>query len=130
MADSIIPNDIERFILQHIDSVAELEGLLMFRAHPQQEWSTKAMARELYVDEAQAMALLAHLLEQGFLIAINKDKTLMHYQYRPQSRELANMVNRIADLYRQYLVPVTAIIHSKSKTKIREFANAFRIRKD
>ena len=40
------------------------------------------------------------------------------------------MVGQVADLYSRYLVPVTNLIHTKKTSRIQEFADAFRIRKD
>ena len=40
------------------------------------------------------------------------------------------MVERVAVLYRQCLIPITNLIHSKAKSRMQEFADAFKIRKD
>jgi hypothetical protein len=128
MTDEVIPSDIQQFILLHIDSIAQLEGLLMLRADPQKKWTAHAVAQALYIQELQASTLLMRLLQQGFLKAEESDAGL-HYQYHSNT-ELHDMVEHLAGLYRQYLVPITNLIHSKSRTRIQEFANAFRIRKD
>jgi hypothetical protein len=125
----VIPKDVSRFIIQHIDSIAQIEGLLMFCAHPQKVWSAETLARELFIGESQAAALLAQLAEQGF-IASEQSAVPSHYQYQPKSPEWKDMVERIAILYRQSLIPITNLIHSKSKLRIQEFADAFKLRKD
>jgi hypothetical protein len=43
--------------------------------------------------------------------------------------EEARMVDRLADAYAKHLIPVTNMIHAKPR-RIREFADAFRFRKD
>jgi hypothetical protein len=40
------------------------------------------------------------------------------------------MVDRLAELYSKYLIPVTHLIHSKPQTRVREFADAFKLRKE
>jgi hypothetical protein len=51
------------------------------------------------------------------------------YRYHPASGELADIVDRVAALYAQYLIPVTNLIHAKPHSRVQEFADAFRLRK-
>ncbi len=129
MTEDIIPEDVKQFILRHIDSIAQMEGLLLFCADPQKEWNAAATARGLFISESEAAALLVHLADQGFIGAA-KSGLPSHYQYQPKSPEWKEMVEHVAVLYRQYLIPITNLIHSKSKSRIQEFADAFKIRKD
>lgn len=129
MIDEIIPEDVKQFILQHIDSVAQLECLLLLQADPQISWSAATIAKELYINEAQAEALLAQLSAQGTLVKIEDNLPIL-YRYQPKSPEVEHMMVRVVSLYKQYLVPITHLIHSKPKTRVQEFADAFRIRKD
>lgn len=101
----------------------------MFRAHPQKLWNADSMAGSLFINESQAAALLTRLMEQGFVVKEGK-ASLPQYRYQPKSPECMELIERLADLYRQYLVPITNLIHAKSKTRVQEFADAFRIRKD
>lgn len=128
MFEELIPDDIRQFILSSIDSIAQLEALLLLRAHPQQKWNVAAVARRLYITEQEALPLLAHLCEQGLLVP--SDPKAVEYAYQPQSTQLTQLVDRLAELYAKHLVPVTNLIHSKPRTRIQEFADAFRLRKD
>lgn len=129
MADDFIPEDVRQFILLHIDSVAQMEGLLMFRADAQKVWDAQAMARVLFISESEAEALLVQLLNKGFIIAAG-NAPAEHYQYIAESSEHGAMVERAAGFYQRYLVPMTNLIHSKPKTRIQKFADAFKLRKD
>lgn len=124
----VIPEDVKQFILQYIDSIVELEGLLLVRANPQEVWDARAIARRLYIEEPQAKALILRLAEQGFLHPIG-DEVSFKYQYRATSPDLEAKLALLAEVYRKYLVPVTNLIHSRPKNRVQEFANAFRIRK-
>lgn len=126
MTDEILPKEIKWFLLRHIDSIAQLEGLLLLHKDPDKEWTAKALAHGLFIDESQASAIILRLFEQGFITETENE----FYCYQPKSPELADMVNQLADLYRRYLVPITNLIHTKSQSRVQEFANAFRIRKD
>lgn len=126
MGDHLIPEDVKQFILDKIDSVAELEGLLLISRNPETEWSTEALAGRLYASQQQTEAVLMHLHSLGFLIV--KKGESVSYSYQPGSPKLAEMVDRVAEAYAKYLVPVTNLIHSKSQTKVQQFADAFKLR--
>ena len=49
---------------------------------------------------------------------------------KPASPELAQTVEDLAETYAHHLVAVTQLIHSKPGPGVREFAEAFRLRKD
>lgn len=128
MADDIIPDDVARLILERIDSVAQLEALLLLRNNPDTEWSAQSLAARLYISEEQTMTVLLSLRSRGFAVSNPADPSL--YRYRPSSPDLKGMLDRLADIYAKHLVPVTNLIHSKPKSRIQEFADAFRLRKD
>ena len=60
MADDLIPDDVKEFILENIDSVAQLEGLLLLRGNPEASWSVEEIARRLYIDQKQITEILKH----------------------------------------------------------------------
>lgn len=127
MTVAAIPDDLTQFILQYIHSIAHLEALLLFCAHPKDELDAHALAHALYITDAQAIVLLTQLLDHGF---IAHGAATLAFHYQPASPELKEMVERLAVLYKQSLVPVTNLIHSKSKLKVQQFADAFKMRKD
>lgn len=128
MATDIIPEPVRQFILENIDSIAQMEGLLLFRAQPHTPWDVATLSQRLYISAQEAQQLLLTLHARGFLVP-EKDKTGC-YCYRPITPELAHMVDQVSEAYRQYLVPVTYLIHSKSSHRLQQFADAFKWRKD
>ena len=54
MVDDGIPAELRDFIAKSIDSVAQLEALLLLRANPETSWDVVQLARRLYVNEAEA----------------------------------------------------------------------------
>ena len=125
MAEDVIPQDAQQFILEHINCIAQLEAVLLLRANPQANWNAETVSGRLYIDPKQAQEVLDGLVRQGFITAHD-----LSYHYDPHTQEMRNMMERIVELYARYLVPVTHLIHSKSKSRVQEFADAFRIRKD
>ncbi len=124
----MIPEDIAQFITNQFDSIAQLEALLLLRGEPNGAWSAPTLAQRLYITEFETVEALEHLRAGGLVIPLAGDPTC--YRYEPVSPELRGLVDRTADVYSKHLVPITNLIHAKSKTRVREFADAFRIRKD
>lgn len=124
MADELIPEDLRDFILGHIDSIAQLEALLLLRRNPDETWTTATTARRLYISESEAIGALQHLCASG-LLSCSDD----YYSFTGQSDEGREMVDRLADAYARHLIPVTNLIHGKPR-RLREFSDAFKIRKD
>ena len=124
MAEEPIPPELREFILQHIDSIAQLEALLLLRASSQEQWSIAKTAKRLYITEQQADEVLSRLCADG-LLACEEDL----YRYREQSSHQAGLIDRLADAYAKHLIPITNMIHAKPR-RIREFADAFKFRKD
>jgi hypothetical protein len=131
MTSGIIPDEVRQFLLRHIDSVAQLEALLLLRTEAGREWAAADVARRLYIGAQDAAPLLRQLHADGLLSAAG-DAPL--YRYAPASAELGALVTRLAEVYAKHLVPVTHLIHSKPqpkpKPKVQEFADAFKLRKD
>ena len=128
MSKALIPEDVRAFLLQHIDSIAQLEALLLLRSDPSCVWNAEMMAQRLYITTQEASDVLEWLAAKSFLtmLADLPDS----YQYQPASSELAKMVDQVAALYAKYLIPVTHIIHSKPRTRVQEFADAFKLRRE
>jgi biotin operon repressor len=123
MTDPLIPDDLRDFILKHIDSIAQLEALLLLR-NDDATWDVPRLSHRLYASEQQVAEAVNHLQADGFLTSRDSG-----YLYECRVPEQEEMVSRLADLYARHLIPVTNLIHSKPR-RIREFAQAFRLRKD
>lgn len=124
MAAELIPEDLREFILGRIDSIAQLEALLLLRRNPDESWTVATAAQRLYISESEALGALEHLCGNKLLSCSND-----LYRFAGQSVDDRQMVDRLAETYAYHLIPVTNLIHSKPR-RLREFSNAFRIRKD
>lgn len=124
---SRIPEEVQRFILTSIDSIAQLEALLLLRHHAHQKWTCAQIAERIYISEPQAAALLSRLVARGFIAAESTDPS--QFSYQPKREEIAQCIDQLADMYAKYLVPVTNLVHQKSKRDITEMADAFKLKK-
>ena len=123
MPEPIIPDDVREFLLKKIDSVAELEALLLLRKFAGENWTATELAKRLYVGESAAAELLVRLAVSGLCVAGDG-----FYRYQPSTEEQRQTVDRLAEAYARSLIPVTNLIHAKP-SRIRQFADAFRFRK-
>lgn len=128
MTEDPIPDDIKKFVVENIDSVAQLEALLLLRNNSDEQWSVQAIAKRLYINEQETMPLLARLGAAGLILSTYDKPPL--YIYQPGSTDLVRLVDRLAETYSRHLVPITNLIHSKPRTRIQEFADAFKLRKE
>jgi hypothetical protein len=124
-----IPEDIRLFLLAHIDSISQWEGLLLLRADAGSEWTPADAAAKLYIDERTAEHLLSQLVERNILTVL-KTPSDTRYRFEPQSPDLQRAIDRAADFYRERLIAMTRFIHAKPKARLRQFADAFKLRKD
>ena len=124
--DDPVPLALRAFLLEHIDSVAQLEALLLLRREAK-PLPVASIAGALYVPEAVAAEELAALRERGLLMA--EEGREPAYRYAPATPETAAMVDLLAATYARALIPVTNIVHG-NPLRLRRFADAFRFRKD
>ena len=88
-----IPDHLKDFLLRHIDSVAELEALLLLRAEPH-PWSSPALARRLYIDERAADRVLTALHRRGLVASASDDGG---FRYSPLGETLRLAVDALAE---------------------------------
>jgi hypothetical protein len=124
MTENPVSDEVRDFLIEHIDSVAQLEALLLLRQSSPQSWDPRQLAKRLYIDEDEARNVLSQLVAGSLLTS---DGTT--FRFLPENKEQEILVDAVADSYAHYLVPVTRIIHEKA-AGIRQFANAFKFRKD
>lgn len=119
---------VDRFILEQIDSVPHLEALLLlFNSRPK-AWSTVEMAKSLYVRNEVAAKILDSLLHRN-LIATHPDQPDL-FVYNPDDQTQNRLLNDVDAVYRKEVVRISSLIHSKASAGVRDFARAFRFKKD
>lgn len=124
MSQGHISEDLQQFIAAHIDSIAHIEALLLLRETTPELWTAAALAERIYADEPTATSVLSRLQKDGMAVL-----EAGGYRYACASEHKEQMVQRLADAYRRFLIPVTNLIHSKP-LRITQFADAFRLRRD
>lgn len=122
------PAEIEQFIGQHIESLAQLEMLLLLRREPTRSWSCFDLARQLYITPDVCTGIVADLERRGFVLRNAADSSLA--QYRSTGAIVDQLIDQVATLYQQRRVAVITLIYSKPVKKVQTFADAFRLRRE
>ena len=128
MAEHGITPRVRQFITDHIDSVMQLEVLLLVAAQPAQAWTPADLAAQLRIDPAWVEAELRGMAARGLLHVT--ENTPPTFRYEPRSSDLVEAIDELARAYADRRVTVIGLIFSKPVDKLRSFADAFRIRKD
>jgi hypothetical protein len=119
---------VDRFILAEIDSVPHLEALLLlFNSRPK-TWSIDEMGQSIYVRNEVASKILESLVQRN-LIAVTAQAPGVYF-YSPDDDHRNQLLEDVDAVYRKEVVRISSMIHSKAPAGLRDFARAFRIKKD
>jgi hypothetical protein len=124
----IIPADVQQFILDRIDSIGQLEALLLLRESPDTWWEEARIAERLYISVEDCRPITTGLHSAGLFLSEQTEKGY-RYRYCPEPGGLREMVDRLAYYYSKHLVPISGLIHAKPRSRIQEFSRAFNMKK-
>jgi DNA-binding HxlR family transcriptional regulator len=119
-------NELKQFIAQHVESLAQMEALLILRQNGEQRWRSAELAQRLYITPDMCEAILADLERRGFAARASDGA----YFYQPRDRAVDKLIDDLATIYQQRRVAVITEIYSKPVTKVQTFADAFRLRRE
>ena len=126
MTTGVLPDNVRQFILKNIDSVPELE-LLLLLAERVSELGVAEAASRIYVDESSSRLLLEGLTRRRLLAGAGDPP---RYRFAPEDPQDEAFVREVAQAYRLHLVAMANLIHSKASGSVQEFARAFDLKKD
>lgn len=118
--------DVDRFILDEIDSVPHLEALLLLWNSRPQSWSDEEMGERLYLENSAAMAILEDLQRRGLVAVVSGDSG----RFRYESSERNGLVSAVEAAYQRDLIRISTMIHRKAPQAVLDFARAFRFTKE
>lgn len=127
--DGDIPLDkeVDQFILQEMDTVPHLEALLLLWNSRPKEWTVDEMARALYVAPGTAHSILQRLTRRGLLMSRENPES---YRYESASNKRDCLIEAVEATYRKDLIRISRMIHAAARPAIRDFAEAFRFKKE
>ncbi|HZS48437.1 MAG TPA: hypothetical protein VFC63_25430 [Blastocatellia bacterium] len=128
MSEGGIPEGVKQFLARNINSIAELEVLLLLQRDSNLKRTAAEVARELSIDEQWATAQLSELAAKGLLTA--ESGSDIRYSYSPKSSDLRISIDQLAKIYTTQRVAIITFISSRSTNKIRILADAFKLKGD
>jgi DNA-binding IscR family transcriptional regulator len=129
MATDEIPEDVRSFLLEHIESYAQLEVLALLRKQPARGFSSEAAAAEANLPESAAEAALDELRRSGVL-----ELTVLNgrqgFRYRPRKPETDRTVARLLQAFEENPIAIVKLMNATAMERVRTsamraFANAF-----
>ncbi len=128
MPEDLFSGELERWVLECIPSVVHLEAILLLRQRSDEAISAATMAALLFVESKAALSALEDLVAEGLVAATGAEGP---FRYAPSTPERRAAVDALAEVHRTRLVPLSRFIHEHAQARsIRDFAAAFRLRKD
>jgi hypothetical protein len=122
-----ISQHVLHFLAQQIDSVPQLECLLLLYEHDSRAWLPEQVAARIYSSPQVARGVLETLHRRGLLLAEGDEP---RYRFDPAGTASRELMQDVAHEYQKHLVPIATFIHSKASASVREFARAFDLKKD
>ena len=117
-----------QFLHDNVDSVPQLESLILLWNSRPVGWTEEELASRLYTPPEQVRQVLRDLMRLQIVQEIPGPP--VKYSYLPRSEEQDDLMRAIDNAYRRDLVRISTMIHSKASSPVREFAKAFRFKKD
>jgi hypothetical protein len=121
-----LPQRASALIVTFIDSVEQLEVLLLLREQQGRVWTARDVNDVIRSSEESIATRLYSLERSGFIVAAPSSPGA--YQYNPANSNDA-AVEELAAAYRERRLRVTELIYSKPTRELSSFADAFIFRK-
>jgi DNA-binding transcriptional regulator GbsR (MarR family) len=117
--------DVLRFIADRIDTVPEIEALLLLWEQRPVALTAQELASKLFISASNSTAVIS-ALEQRKLVRRTGNRYAYDSAWEPHSAFMA----QVASTYRDHLIRIATLIHSKAPRAVREFARAFAPKKE
>lgn len=120
--------DVYEYILETIDSVPQLEALVLLWNSRPVKWTAEELASRLYLPADEVARMMGDLVREQMLAESAEE--LPRYSFLAGSPERDEMMFLVDAAYRRDLVRISTMIHNKASSPVREFARAFRMKRE
>lgn len=124
--ETSIPQHLKEFLIECIESVSQLELLLIIFKTQNKKWNAAAMAREMRTHPSTALKQMNILSDKGILRKESEDTFI----YTPENSELHKKLVDLSELYNERPVAIVTFIYKSPTEKLKGFADAFKFKKD
>ena len=115
---------VDRFVIEEIDSVPHLEALLLLWNSRPKRWLPEEMGKALYLTTEYTQSVLQELVNRKLA---SSEAGRYAYEPDPERNKTIEALDRV---YRREIIRISNMIHSKASPAVRAFARAFRLKKD
>lgn len=113
MANENLPHFILQFMEEYIETVEQLEILLLLGCHPHAAYSVEAVYEVILSSRRSVEKGLEHFISKGL---IGKDQEIpATYRFHPKSSDVQSQINDLAAAYRAAPVRVIEAIYNRKR---------------
>ena len=127
-----LPQDVADFIVANIDSVGQLEVLLLLFQNRNKSWGYRSVSAELRTSDMAAHMTLAHLHQRRLVEANGASPP--EYRFPDGRPDLEAIARALAQAYQDRRVTVISSIYSKperpTRDPVRLFADSFKLKRN
>ncbi|HET7460142.1 MAG TPA: hypothetical protein VFJ82_02795 [Longimicrobium sp.] len=127
MADPAIPEEIQRFLADHVASAEELDALMLLHAQRDRAWTPEALSQALFSVPQSAALTLERLEAKGLAEAAGGTPPAWRYA---ATGEADDRIAALGGVYRANRAAVIKHLFARRVDPVRSLADAFRLRKD
>jgi hypothetical protein len=128
VSETAFSKELEAFIAGQMQSLEQLEILLLLSGNPHKWWSVATAYEVIKSSPGSVAARLEELAARGM---VRKEAgPEVRYQFSPDDPALWKVVNELREAYKERPVKIVQAIYSKPPDAVQEFAKAFRVRRD
>jgi hypothetical protein len=128
LSEDKFPSEVRDFILTNIDSIGLLEVLNLVFKKRDREWTSAQASQELRSSDQSTDRHLMKL--QALRIVTKSTQSPPTFKYEPSDPKLASVLDGLIIAYTVFPIRVMELIYQKPSSVLRDFAEAFKIRKD
>jgi hypothetical protein len=115
---------LDEFISARIRTVEEVEILNLLSRSPETFWSGDAVGQQLNLKPDVAAARCRDLVRQNLVVAAEANSA---FRYQPADDAARKQVTALLNAYRDHRISVINSIYSANLTRLRSFADAFKL---
>jgi hypothetical protein len=127
LADPAIPDEVQRFLAQHVSSPEELDALMLLYRERDRAWTAESLSQALFSVPQSAAVTLGRLQAEGLAALAGGDPPAWRYAAAGTAGE---RVAALAGAYRTNRAAVIKHLFERRADPVRSLADAFRLRKD
>jgi hypothetical protein len=128
VSESGFSDELDKFIAVEINSLEQLEILLLLSGNPHKWWTAQGVYEVVKSSPQSVQERLQQMVERGILRLEGQGE--VRYQFGATEGDIWRTITELREAYKERSVKVVQAIYSKPPDAVQEFARAFRVRKD